>query len=117
MSIHFPPEFKKYLSMPNIKGAFVSKIEGRHPRDCKNCGGVGTIVLFCAFNGPFRDVPSGIAHFTDGHWWAGKNFEEMCPDCKGNGIDPNYIEQPTRQRELDISTVVKHVEKREYSDV
>jgi len=107
MNKKFPPEFKKHLATPGIKGAFVSDIRGTHPRDCKNCGGVGTIILFIAVDGPFRDVPQGIAHWADGHWWAGKNYEEDCPVCKGDCIDPTYVEQAEIKRDIDISKVLK----------
>ena len=107
MNINFPPEFRKHLTTPNIKGAFVSKIEGKHPRDCKNCGGIGTIILFIATAGPFISVPSGIAHWADGKWWAGKNFEEACPDCKGTGLNPHFQEQPVKIRDMNYREIVK----------
>jgi DnaJ-class molecular chaperone len=107
MNRNFPTEFKKHLTTPGIKGAFVSMIEGRHPRDCKNCGGIGTIILFIATNGPFNNVPSGVAHFADDKWWSGKNFEEACPNCKGTGIDPNYAERTVKIREIRLEGVVK----------
>jgi hypothetical protein len=120
-NMNFPPEFKKHLATPNIKGAFVSNINPVHPRDCKNCGGVGTIMLFLATGGPFINVPSGIAHWADGRWWKGKNFEEMCPDCKGNGIDPKYVEQPVSMRTDRLTNPLKvvnsEVEVGDYTDV
>lgn len=58
--------------------------------------------LFVADGGPFREVPTGIAKFADGKWWSGKNVGGICPDCKGNGVDPKYVEQPVKQRELQL---------------
>jgi len=98
--VQFPPEFQTLLRTPNIKAAFFSKIEPLHPRDCKNCGGIGTMILFIATGGPFMNVPGGIAHWHNDRWWEGKNIEKACPICKGLGINPGYVEQPPKQREL-----------------
>ena len=100
MSMIMPDGFKKFWNDPKSKGAFVSVISPMHPRDCKNCGGIGTIILFVATGGPFINVPSGVAHWHNDRWWSGKNYEEGCPVCKGTGINPGYVEQPPKQREL-----------------
>ena len=42
----------------------------------------------------------GDAKWAEGKWWAGKNVGGICPDCKGTGVEPKYIEQPAKQREL-----------------
>lgn len=103
----FPPEFKQHLANTALKGAFISDIHPVHPRDCHNCGGVGTMVLFLATGGPFREVPTGISHFSAGKWWVGKNVEEICPVCKGSGQYSDYIEQPIRQRDTDLKGIIK----------
>jgi len=97
---HFPPEFKGLIAAPTTKAAFFSDIKPMHARDCKNCGGIGTMILYIATGGPFVNPPGGIAHFANDRWWSGTNIEKACPDCKGLGIDPNYVEKPIVQREL-----------------
>ena len=110
MNKHFPLSFQAHIKSPNIKAAFFSDVKPAHPRDCKNCGGIGNLILFVATGGPFVNVPSGkdlVAHWHDGRWWAGKNIEDACPDCKGTGIDPAYKEQPASHREIAYKEVVK----------
>jgi len=96
----FPPEFNGLIKASNTKAAFFSDIQPMHPRDCKNCGGIGTMILFIATGGPFVNVPGGIAHYSGDRWWSGTNIEKACPVCKGTGINPQYVEQPPKQREL-----------------
>src|SRR5512139_1730329 len=101
--MNFPTEFKRHLANPTLRGAFFSQIEGRHPRDCKNCGGIGVIYLFLATGGPFNNPPHGkdiIAKSVNGKWWAGTNEGGICPDCKGTGVIPGFVEPPIKQREL-----------------
>jgi hypothetical protein len=119
MNRHFPPKFTSLSKEPSTKAAFFSDLKPAHPRDCKNCGGLGTMIIFIATGGPFVNVPSGkdlIAHWYDNRWWAGKNYEDACPDCKGTGIDPNFKEQPASQRELNIGKVGKEAQA-DYSDI
>lgn len=114
----FPDNFKVFLSDRLLKGAFFSKIEGRHPRDCKNCGGIGVIYIFLATGGPFNNPPTGaniVAHFAEGKWWAGKNEGGICPDCKGTGVQPGFVEPPALMRQLDTEGVVKPVA--DYTDI
>jgi hypothetical protein len=106
MSIHLPKSFTKFTDDPTTKAAFFSMNEAQHPRDCRNCGGLGVIYLFVAKGGPFREVPNGkniIAHWTKQGWWAGTNEAGACPDCGGTGINPGYIELETKQRHLDMN--------------
>lgn len=117
---NYPPEFVELCKDPTLRAAFVSEIKPIHPRDCKNCGGVGTLVIFLAVNGPFPDPPGppAVIKFVNGNWWSGKSLEATCPVCGGNGIDPSYIQPPihSREQQLELSGVVKKVEKRDYTD-
>ena len=106
MSRVYPPEFKQRCKDPSLKGAFVSIIEPVSKKDCANCGGIGTMVIFLATEGPFDFVPSGkgiIAKSVNisgvDKWFGGKHVEDMCPVCKGTGRDPSYVEQPAVKRE------------------
>ena len=91
-----------YIKAPTTKKALFTMVEPIHPRDCKNCGGIGVMYLFIANGGPFINVPGGIAKFADGKWWSGENIGGMCDVCKGTGIDPNYVEKPAKQREMEL---------------
>lgn len=103
MTIQFPPEFQTYWKMPGTKTAFVSEIQPKRPADCGNCGGVGTMVTFCARQGPFDNVPVGasvVAHYANGKWWGGSNFSASCPVCKGTGRNPQHKESPIRMNPI-----------------
>jgi DnaJ-class molecular chaperone len=97
MSVHFPSEFNAYWRMPGTKAAFVSEVATTNPKDCKNCGGIGTMTTFCALAGPFDAIPAGVAHFANGKWWAGAHYSANCPDCHGTGLDPKHVESPIRK--------------------
>ena len=126
MSVNFPKEFTQHLAKPNLKGAFFSMPEpgGHHPRDCKNCGGVGVMYLFLATGGPFNNPPQGkgiIAKWANGKWWAGTNEGGICPDCKGTGVTPGFVEPPASMRAITMPKMVTRekveVEAEDYTDV
>ena len=84
-------------------------IDPARPGDCKNCGGIGTLIIFLATEGPYDFPPNGkdmIAKFHNGKWWGGKSVEEACTVCHGLGRDPDYVAPPLRIRELDMAGVV-----------
>lgn len=98
-NLQFPPEFKYYWKDPNTKAAFVSEPLPRHPSDCRNCGGLGTMFTFIAQTGPFDNPPVGkdiVAHWGSGKWWGGKNYTAHCPICKGTGKNTEYKSPPIR---------------------
>jgi len=118
MSRVYPPRFAEYCKSTSLRGAFVSIIEPLSKHDCPNCGGIGTLVIFLATEGPFDFVPYGkgiIAKSVKIHdvdkWFGGKHVEEMCPVCRGTGRDPNYVEQPVVKRDCRVAEVVKAVER------
>ena len=90
----FPPEIKRYISVPGVKAAFVSDISPVNPHDCTNCGGAQVFALFVATKGPFQAPAAPYAkdgetsHFDPtagklGGWWVGKTFTFPCPVCLG----------------------------------
>jgi hypothetical protein len=129
----YPKMFDVYCKQSGLKAAFVSEIPPSRESDCKNCGGLGTLIIFLATEGPYDFPPSGIveksktvngefvpakqiiAKFVNGKWWGGKSVEEMCPVCHGLAIDPNYVAKPVRQRKLALPDMA--IEKVDYTDV
>ena len=135
-----PYDWQAHIKNPSFKHVLWEPCTIHTARDCKNCGGLGTMVLFLATNGPFHDPPSGtiksgkygpdgkeivisvVAKWYDKRWWAGKHIESECPVCHGTGDDPNYKEPEFTQRELKLDGVVKEKkievqEEVDYTDV
>ncbi len=113
MSIQFPPEFNAFWRMPGTKAAFVSEVHPTHPHDCTNCGGIGSMVTFCALAGPFDAPPVGpnvIAHYANGKWWGGTNYTANCPVCKGNGRNPDYKDPPARKHTIEWKSTWAHAQ-------
>lgn len=119
MSRKYPPEFNQLVKDPNVRGAFVSVLDRRHPKECPNCGGIGTLIIFLATAGPLLDPPGSpaIAKFVNDNWWAGMSDERACPICKGTGIDPKFKQPRTHHHQLDMEGVVKDTPKMDYTDV
>ncbi len=131
----YPPEFTEYCKNANLKGAFVREIKPSHPRDCHNCGGVGSIVIFLVTEGPFEFPPNGCieprkgerqakfitATYVNGKWWGGMSQEKNCPVCHGSGILPGWEEQPISidHQQLDTFDMLKKtkpIEVEDYTD-
>jgi len=89
----YPKEFKLYATAPAVKKTFVSDVQASNPLDCPNCGGMGTMSIFCAVKGPFESPdPSGkqdaAGNFYSNHhdkygWWVGITYSHYCPVCDG----------------------------------
>lgn len=134
MSI-YPAQFSTYCKNPNLKGAFVTIIKPSRPGDCKNCGGIGTMIIFLATEGPYDFSPNGliehangdtpakyvIAKWVNGKWWGGRSVEEACPVCHGLGIEPDYVKPPISMRKAIMANPLKiiksEVETEDYTDV
>ena len=135
MSNIYPDKFSTYCKTPNLKGAFVTIVQPSRPSDCKNCGGIGTMIIFLATEGPYDFVPNGvierakgdipakyvIAKWVNGKWWGGRSVEEACPVCHGLGIEPGYVEPPISMRQGIITNPLKivksEVEVDDYTDI
>jgi hypothetical protein len=94
MTKQFPPDFKILLKQPGLKIAMLHEVECVNPLDCKNCGGLGTMILFLGFRGPFlqpvqyKDEVNKYDQDTyggKGGWWSGRHVERPCPVCHGAG--------------------------------
>ena len=101
--MNYPDELKQIAR--RHKKAFVTVVDPISGNDCRNCGGVGRLSLFCAMEGPYqspsnpyRTIPalndakqpiehSLSNHFDDelGLWWSGTVYTFECPDCNGVG--------------------------------
>jgi hypothetical protein len=124
----YPPQFEVYCRNPGLKAAFVSEIKPSRESDCKNCGGIGTFVIFLATEGPYDYPPNGvvekarngipakqiIAKYVNGKWWGGKSVEEACPVCHGLCIEPGYLAKPIRQRRMELPEMA--ADKPDYTD-
>lgn len=91
MNIQFPPEFESLINAPSTRAAIVSEITSPNPNHCKNCGGVGSMVIFIATRGPFTSPASGrdvVTKWDNGRWWGGKHYEFDCPVC--HSLDKPY---------------------------
>ena len=113
MSIKFPPVFQTYWKMAGIKAAFVTEAQPKHPGECSNCGGIGTLTTFCATQGPFDNPPGGklIAHFGNGKWWGGANYSAICPVCNSTGKDPEYKSSPVRANPIKVKEALLSLSK------
>ena len=101
----YPKDFKLWATGLDVKAAWATQQDVLNEAiDCPNCGGLGTMSIFIAKRGPFKDptVP-GIEddghyvngqkkisfhltnHFAEGMWWAGQVKTSVCPVCEGSG--------------------------------
>ena len=87
----FPSEFAVLARQENVKNSFVSDVQAQLSRDCENCGGIGTMSIFLATEGPYEHAAAPYrndkksSHFHDGKWWVGKLMSFPCPACRGSG--------------------------------
>ena len=123
MSQKLPREFETVAHMPGVKTYWLGSSAPKSPWDCSQCGGVGILTLFVALEGPFNSVPSptqGLSAKWDGNiakWWNGKHLAIECPNCKGSGHDPHYHASSAKQRELDVTGVLKQTKRVDYTGV
>lgn len=94
MDKHFPYEMKLVIEQPTVKAAFISDIQPKLETDCPNCGGLGTLMVFLATEGPFQTPAAAYradgkcSKWNDNKWWVGNTYSFSCPDCGGLGSIP-----------------------------
>jgi hypothetical protein len=99
----WPPELAPYLDAPNafpILPAEIVPVRGRDrnqvyrevlPKDCPNCGGSGSMMVYVSQAGPFEqtrgwkdkwlDLPDGKSG-----WYTGELKVAPCPCCRGSRV-------------------------------
>jgi hypothetical protein len=90
----YPPVMKAMSNDPRVLRYWVSDIKPTHPNECDNCGGSGSLVIQCAYAGPFSSAPgfsrtdnlASKFDTDDGTWWLVKTDEFRCPICNGLGL-------------------------------
>ena len=88
MTKNFPQTMISAASLG--KKSFLSDIASNNPADCRNCGGMGILILFVATDGPFNSPASPyrsdgkVSKWYDGKWWVGESHSFTCPECGGD---------------------------------
>ena len=88
MTKHFPQGMIDAARLG--KKSFFSEVQAG-PGDCLNCGGLGSLVLFVASEGPYPTPAAPyrgdgkVSKFYDGKWWIGNSHSFVCPECNGLG--------------------------------
>ena len=106
-------ELRQYLA--GAKALFAKgKGDERHPKYCKNCGGLGSTVHFVVSAGPFEYQPADrkVEYTTgpiDHKWYQGKWVELQCPCCNGDGYNPDYHPGPIHKGALNAASIFKPV--------
>ncbi len=127
--------FNFYLKDPSSKYIIPLYHEPPEKRYCPYCGGLKAMSIFSVIDGPFMDQPPRAGKITeDGKailaahwfddtpeykikkgWYLGVDIAVSCPNCHGLGMDPEWVEKPVRQRDLDVTEAVKAVPEVEYA--
>ena len=116
---YYPKSFRMRAKGIGVKKTFVTDVPITSDYDCPNCGGVGSMTLFCASKGPYQSPWGPGSKDKDGEfmsnrwdgsaWWVGTNYSDECPVCDGLG-QAKEIVPFSRNTDRQISRVVKELE-------
>ena len=116
IKIDIPLELQSMMNDPEAKKVFHPDPQPMYPNSCENCGGMGVLTAFVAYNGPFDSPTSPNTMRNDKHlsnkseiidgrvkWWTGHTFSAPCPVCQ----DKPYVPRETRQNDIDYASIAR----------
>jgi DNA replication protein DnaC len=113
----WPAELEAYRFNPRA----IPLASGQLERECPNCGGFGTLMVYVISSGPYRFPPDGgkpkwldLAPDPDqpdrpsaSGWYLGQTYAGWCPVCRGGRMDA-FLERNCGLTGEDCTTTLQH---------